>query len=63
MSTTNGHSAIVYQAAGVLMVRNHTTIEQATTALYAQADATGLDVVAVAAAVVRSVTAKDADED
>jgi AmiR/NasT family two-component response regulator len=62
MSTSNGHGAVFYQASGVLMQRNGTTIEQAIASLYAQADATGLDVVAVAAAVVRSVTAKDADE-
>jgi|tagenome__1003787_1003787.scaffolds.fasta_scaffold13643643_1 AmiR/NasT family two-component response regulator len=47
--------AVVHQATGVLMVRNGTTIEQATADLRAQANAAGRHIFYVAREIVYSV--------
>jgi AmiR/NasT family two-component response regulator len=54
MSATNGHSAVVQQACGVLMQREGITSEQALAALHARADALGWELVAVAVEIVHS---------
>ena len=51
--------SVVYQAIGVLMVRNQTTVEQAADSLDEMARAAGLDLTAVAAQVVRSTRTED----
>jgi AmiR/NasT family two-component response regulator len=46
--------AVIHQATGVLMVRGGTSIDEAAVALCDAAEATGLDVTAVAANIVSS---------
>lgn len=53
---------VVAQAMGVLMVRDGTTLEEASASLDEMAGATGLEVGDVAAAVARSTGAADVDE-
>ena len=53
---------VVHKAIGVLMLRDRSSVAEATASLDEMAAATGLDVRAVAAEVVRSARGNEADE-